>query len=95
MNFNSSGSLLGKSNGMSNEDGVFGLQILCSVRMMSVTGESFPLFRFTESILSQNALTSSFRPVNNLKNVNQLSVLIQMSIQPQINVTLSHFKRLL
>lgn len=80
---------------MSDEDGDFGLPFLPSVRGMSVTGELFPLFRFTESILSQNALTSSFRPVNNLRNVNHHLVLIQMALQPQINVTLSQFKRLL
>lgn len=45
VNFNSSGSLLGKSNGMSDEDGVFGLPFPPSVRVMSVTGELFSIIQ--------------------------------------------------
>lgn len=50
VNFNISGSLLGKSNEMSDDDGVFGLQFICSVKMMSINWEPFLLFKFAESI---------------------------------------------
>lgn len=48
---------------MSDEDGVFGLQFICSVKMMSINWGAFSIIQI-ESILSQNTLTSSFCPVN-------------------------------